>query len=102
MNLYQYTFTGDPQQQLARWSEAIDGIGHDELFLHVVTVRPDGLTVLDTCPTEEDFQGWINGADWRRIKEALGGQVVVTPLGEVRSAIARDGLVEITSPAHTH
>lgn len=103
MRLYEYAFTGDPQEQLQRWGALIDEIGRDELFLHVVTVRPDGLTVLDVCPTEADFQGWINGSDWARVKAALGGQVTVTSLGEVRTAVARDGLVEITRPhAHVH
>lgn len=102
MNLYQYAFSGDPQQLLSTWDQAVAGM-RDELILHVATTHPGGLTVLDVCPSEADFQGWISSDDWRRIKAALGGDVEVTPLGEVRTAVARDGLVELVSPhAHSH
>ena len=101
MRLYPYTIKGDPKALLTTWSELLDEVGRQELVFNVVTERPDGITVLDVCPTEQDFQGWINGDDWRRAEAALGGDVVVTPLGEVRGAIARDGLVEVT-PAHVH
>ena len=102
MNLYEYAFRGDPQQLLAAWDRATADL-RDELFLHVATTRSDGLTVLDACPSEADFQGWINGDDWRRVKAAMGGDVQVRPLGEVRTAVAREGLVELVSPhAHSH
>jgi hypothetical protein len=101
MNLYEYVITGDPKTLLATWSRITEAIGKEELLFNVVTERSDGITVLDVCPSEQDFQGWINGDDWRRAKAELGGDVVVRPLGEVRGAVARDGLVEIT-PAHVH
>ena len=101
MNLYQYTFTGDPQQLLAGWQRMVDQIGKDSLLMNVVTTTSTGITVLDVCPTEADFQGWINGDDWRAVKAELGGQVVVTPLGEIRSAVVRDGLLETVRP-HAH
>jgi hypothetical protein len=101
MNLYQYTIKGDPKSLLATWSRMLDEIGHEELFLNLVTEGTDGITVLDVCPTEQDFQGWINGDDWRRVKAELGGDVRVTPLGAVRGAVAREGLVELTRP-HAH
>jgi hypothetical protein len=98
VNLYQYTFRGDPQQLLSAWDGAVAAM-RDGLLLHVATTRPDGLTVLDVCPTEADFQGWINGDDWRQVKAALGGDVEVTPLGQVRTAIAREGLIELVRPS---
>jgi hypothetical protein len=103
MNINEYTFTGDPQALLAAWERATAGFGKEEYVLNVVSVREDGITVLDVCPTEEDFQGWINGDDWRRIKAELGGEVVVTRLGEVRAAVAQEGVLEITRPqVHAH
>lgn len=100
MNLYQYTFTGDPQQLLNAWDQAVAGM-RDELVLHVATTHAGGLTVLDVCPSEADFQGWIGSDAWKGIKAALGGDVEVTPLGEVRTAVAREGLIELVSP-HAH
>jgi hypothetical protein len=101
MNLYQYVFTGDPQRLLEGWDAAISQLGREELLLNLVTTHDAGITVLDVCPSEADFQGWINGDDWRAVKAAMGGDVVVTPLGQVRSAIVRDGLVEVVQP-HAH
>ena len=103
MNLYQYEIAGDPDALLATWQRALAQFEKEEYFLNVVTTSATGLTVLDVCPTEADFQGWINGDDWRRIKAELGGDVVVTPVGEIRSAIARDTVVEVVRPhAHSH
>ena len=103
MNLYQYTFTGDPTTLLDGWQRAIARFGKEEFFLNLATVSSAGLTVLDVCPTEADFQGWINGDDWRMVKADIGGDVVVTPLGELRSAIARDTVVEVVhAGAHAH
>jgi hypothetical protein len=100
--LFQYSFRGDPQQLLQSWDRALSGL-RDDLLLHVATTHPGGLTGLDVCPSEADFQGWINGDDWRRVKAEMGGDVEVTPLGEVRTAVAREGLVELVSPhAHSH
>ena len=97
MNLNQYDVKGDPARLLEVWSRTVAELGKEELVLNVVTERPDGITILDVCPTEADFQGWIDGDDWRRIKAELGGDVVVSRLGEVRSAIAQTGVVEVTA-----
>ena len=103
MNLYEYKVKGDPEKLLAVWTNVIEGFTKEEFFLNLVTTTSEGLTILDVCPTEADFQGWINGDDWRRVKAELGGDVVVTPLGPLRSAIARDTVVEVThAPAHAH
>jgi hypothetical protein len=103
MNLNQYTVKGDPQQLLAVWNQVIAKVGKEELFLNLVSASEEGITILDVCPTEADFQGWINGDDWRHIKAELGGDVVVTRLGELRSAIARDTVVDVVQGhAHAH
>ena len=103
MNVNQYAFTGDPQTLLSAWERSMQGFSKEDFFLHVVSTRPDGITILDVCPSEADFQGWINGDDWRRIKADLGGVVEVTRLGEITTAIAREGVVEVTRPhAHSH
>ena len=101
MNLYEYTFAGDPKTLLAGWQRVIDRFGREEFFLNVATVSDSGITVLDVCPTEADFQGWINGDAWRAVKADIGGDVAVRPLGEIRSAIARDTVVDVV-PGHAH
>jgi hypothetical protein len=101
MNLNLYTAKGDPKALLAVWDRAMADLGREEFFLHVVTSDDQGITFVDVCPTEADFQGWINGDDWRRLQAQLGGDVQVTRLGEVHTAVARESVVEIV-PAHTH
>jgi hypothetical protein len=103
MNINLYAVKGDPAQLRAAWQEATAGFDSSDYILNIVAESADGLTILDVCPTEADFQGWINGDDWRRVKAALGGDVEVTRLGEVRAAVAREGVVEVTRPhAHSH
>jgi hypothetical protein len=101
MNINLYTFTGDPEKLLAGWNDAISSFDKSDFLLNVLAVNPTGITVLDVCPTEADFQGWINGDAWRHIKATLGGEVVVTRLGEIQSAIARDDAVEVVH-RHAH
>lgn len=103
MNLNLYTVKGDPQALTATWDRLVGELGKDEFFLHVVATQDDGIALLDVCPTEADFQGWIEGDDWRRMKAELGGDVTVTRLGEVTSAFGRDSVVEVVaSRVHAH
>jgi len=102
MYLYQYSFAGDPQQLLAVWTDVLAQLGKESVFLNIASTSDAGLTVLDVCPTEADFQGWITGDDWRKVKAAFGGpEPVVTPLGRIGSAVARDDVVDVV-PAHVH
>jgi hypothetical protein len=101
MNLNLYAFTGDPETLLARWNDALAGFDKSDFLLHVAATTETGLTVLDVCPTEADFQGWINGDAWQHIKTRLGGDVVVTRLGEIQTALARDDAVEVVR-GHAH
>src|SRR5690349_24615859 len=101
MNINLYEFKGDPQQLLARWNEAIGGFDKSDFLLHVAAVNDAGLTVLDVCPTEADFQSWINGDAWRHIRAAIGAEVAVTRLGDVELAIARSDSVEVVH-RHAH
>ena len=99
MNLHEYRVTGDPTTLLAIWDRETAAF-EDELVVNLVTVRPDGITIIDACPTEADFQGWINGDDWARLKAALGGQVEVTALGDLHAGVVRDGTLRVTKHAH--
>jgi len=103
MNLNLYTVKGDPQQLLAVWDKVVAEFGKEEFFLDVAASNDEGITIVDVCPTEADFQGWINGDDWRRIRAELGGDVEVTRLGEIHTAIARDTVVDVVhAHAHSH
>lgn len=95
MNLYLYTVKGDPQQLAETWRRVVEELGKEELFLNVAATDAEGMTFVDICPTDADFQGWIEGDDWRRIKAELGGEVEVRKLGQVSTAVARDTVVDV-------
>jgi hypothetical protein len=99
VNLHEYRIDGDPTALLAVWEKEMAPFG-DELVVHLVTSRPDGITIIDACPTEADFQGWINGDDWARIKKAFGVPVEVTALGDLHAGVVRQGAVRVTQHAH--
>src|SRR6476469_901276 len=102
MFLYQYTFTGEPQRLMAVWDGVISEIGKEAFFLNIVTATSEGITVLDVCPTEADFAGWIEGDAWKHVKSQFGGpEPVVTALGRIHSAIALPSIVEAI-PVSTH
>ena len=58
-------FTGDPAELAARYDVLIDTIGTGSIQLHLCLISPDGLTIVDTCPTREDWEriresGWLH------------------------------------------
>jgi len=99
MNLNLYTVKGDPQQLLATWRRETAAFAKDDYFLNLVSTTDDGIVIVDVCPTEADFQGWINGDDWHRIRTALG-EVTVTRLGELTAGVVRADLVDVIHHAH--
>lgn len=98
-----YTVKGDPQHLLTVWKQAVGSLGRDELLLNAVATSEEGITIVDVCPTEQDFQGWINGDNWRALRAELGGDVVVTRLGELCDLVVNGEDVVLRRPAaHTH
>jgi hypothetical protein len=61
------TFTGDPDDLVARFDDLLTQVPLDNVRLQLVVRRPDGITVVDTCPSREAYEGfrasgWLDSA----------------------------------------
>lgn len=78
------TFSGDPDDLLASYDALLAEFGVANLHMHMCLRSPQGIVVVDTCPTREDYEAFHHS-------EAF------------RSALARHGLSEPTAedyPVH--
>lgn len=83
-----YRFDGDPTTLLAQYEAMLDAIGEDRIDLQLCVVDDEGITVYDTCPSEEAFHAFSRGDDLRGAVASVGLPVpVVRPLGDVRTAV---------------
>jgi len=60
MHLGVYRFDGDPGELLDAYGRLMEGMPPGGSALHACVVRTDGITVYDTCPSEEAFRGWVS------------------------------------------
>jgi hypothetical protein len=81
-----YDFDGDPEDLAARYDHLIAQFPPDAVTLNACVRRPDGITVIDTCPSESDFRGFAASAEFAAGLASVGlGTPRVTPLGEVHA-----------------
>jgi hypothetical protein len=59
VHLGSYRFEGDPDQLVPAYDRLLEGMPKGQISLHVCVVDNDGITIYDTCPTEEVFREWI-------------------------------------------
>jgi hypothetical protein len=50
-----YEFDGDPDELLAAYDRMMIATANSSLAWHLCAVRPDGIVIYDTCPSEEAF-----------------------------------------------
>lgn len=94
MYLTKYDFTGDPTDLVARHDRMLEIFPAEILDLHVVTTRPDGMTVLDGCPDEATARSFAVGAEFTAAIAQVGLPApTVTYLGDVASVIAKPALI---------
>jgi hypothetical protein len=61
------TFTGDPDDLVGRIERLFEQVPAANVQLMLVVRRPDGVTLVDTCPSEEAYlrfraTGWLETA----------------------------------------
>jgi hypothetical protein len=49
-------FSGDPEELLPRYRAMLDEVPAASLIAHLCLRAPDGLVVVDTCPSREDYE----------------------------------------------
>jgi hypothetical protein len=93
MFLGAYHFAGDPSDLLPAYDRLMSGFDPSTFDLHVCAVRPEGLVVLDTCPTEEVFRTFSTGDDFRGACRRAGlPEPRIEHLGTVHQAILREAV----------
>jgi len=96
MHLGIYRLDGDPDDLLARYDRMLAGFPTDELLVHVCVRRADGITIIDTCPTLEDFLAFSTSAEFRAALDAVGlPQPTIEDVGAVHYARTPAGPVPI-------
>jgi hypothetical protein len=88
MHLGIYRFAGDPQTLLAAYDRLMAGMppGSPPLA-HLCVLEPDGITIYDTCPSEEAFRGFSTSDIFHQALAAAGlpePQVTGVPVHNAR------------------
>jgi hypothetical protein len=96
MYLGTYTFNGDPDDLLARYDRMMAGFPQESLLVHVCVRGVDGITVIDTCPSEAEFGAFSRSPEFRAALDAVGlPEPTVDRIGEVHLARTPAGPVPI-------
>ena len=66
------TFTGDPDELLARYDALLAEVPTINMRMHMCLRAPDGIVVVDTCPTREVFESFHRGDAFRSLLAGHG------------------------------
>ena len=67
-----WKFAGDPDELLRRYDAMLEEIPRARMRLHICLRAPDGLLLVDTCPTKEAFEAFARDDDFRTLRERHG------------------------------
>jgi hypothetical protein len=67
-----WTFTGDPDRLLASYDAMVAEIPAANMRLHLCLRTPDGMVLVDTCPSREVFEGFFLGEGFAALRERHG------------------------------
>ena len=56
-----WRFRGDPDELLASYEAMLAAIPPENMRLHLCLRAPDGIIVVDTCPSRNAFEGFVAG-----------------------------------------
>ena len=86
MYLGTYDFDGDPDDLAARYDQLVGQLPPDIILLNLCIRRPDGITVVDTCPSEADFASFSSSPEFAAGLASVGLPTPrVQPVGEVHA-----------------
>ncbi len=91
MYLGHYAFEGDPTLLEAAYRRLAASIPPEDLGVHVVVVRDDGLDIYDSCPDEATFIAFTTGDEFAGLLAASGMPAPrVSGIGEIVHAQVRE------------
>jgi hypothetical protein len=56
-----WRFSGDPDELLRGYESMLAEIPASNMRLHLCLRAPDGIVLVDTCPSREVFEGFVEG-----------------------------------------
>jgi hypothetical protein len=96
MYMGSYRLDGDPDQLLAGYDRMLKLFPPEILLVHVCIRRDDGITILDSCPNEDEFRRFSAGPEFKSALATAGlPEPVVDYLGDVHFAHAPAGSVTV-------
>ncbi len=72
MFLGRYDFDGDPDTLLAAYDRFMQEIPDENISWHTCVRRPDGISIIDTCPSREVFEGFSTSPELFALMESGG------------------------------
>jgi hypothetical protein len=65
-------FPGDPDRLLERYDAMLADVPTENMDLHLCLRAPDGIVVVDTCPSEEAFRAFHHSDAFRALRARHG------------------------------
>jgi hypothetical protein len=70
-----WRFRGNPDELLESYEAMLAEIPAESMRLHLCLRAPDGIVIVDTCPSREVFEGFVAGT----MRELLRGHALPDP-----------------------
>ena len=67
-----WKFTGDPDDLARRYDALIEEFPTNGFIAHLCLRAPDGLVIVDVCPTEEAYRAFSTGPGFRAARRQHG------------------------------
>jgi hypothetical protein len=67
-----WTFKGDPDRLQAGYDAMVAEIPIENMQLQVCLRAPDGIVLVDTCPSREGFEGFAKGEAFAELRRRHG------------------------------
>jgi len=92
MFLASYEFDGDVEALLPAYYRLVDSMPPGVVELQLCVARPGGITVYDSCPSQQDFEAFTSGPHFAAAVEAAGlPPARIIGVGEVHNTIVGVG-----------
>jgi hypothetical protein len=65
-------FTGDPDDLLRRYDAMVAEVPQDILRMHLCLRAPEGIVIVDTCPSKAAYDEFIDSGTYRAMRERHG------------------------------
>lgn len=89
MFLGRYDFDGDPESLLPAYDRLMQQIPDENISFHICVTHEDGISIVDTCPSREVFDGFSTSPELFSLMEDAGlPRPTAVPIGDVYVARA--------------